>query len=295
MPLTHMPFINRQRGLLATFALLLFSLLPHVQAEESMIELKMPNGMTSLAEFNAGDKSKPVALILHGFLQTSGFSTIQRLADTLISSDYPVLSPSLSLGIDRRKTSLSCDAIHLHNLDEETEEVRVWVNWLQQQGYEHIVLVGHSFGSLQLLAHQYAKAEPSVKGLILTSLVYADEPLSDPELKQLQQMAQQNATPPIPQTYSLTFCQKYPTLPQYYWSYIRWNKDFTTQALQQIKVPVYLVMGTQDNRIDSAWMEQLLGKSMNLYKIEGASHFFDAEHEFDLHILVEEILEELAN
>ncbi len=254
----------------------------------------MPNGMTALAQFYQGAPDKPVILILHGFLQTSGFSTVQRLMDTLVASDYSVLSPSLSLGIDRRKTSLSCEAIHIHSLDEETQEIQTWIKWLKQKNLTQIVLLGHSFGSLQLLAYQNAHPEPGVIGLILTSLVYVSEHLSAETLAKVEQAA--NSTqPPMPQTYQLAFCKKYPTLPQNYWSYLRWNKAFTTQAVQNLKVPTYVIIGTQDNRIDTDWLGSLAKEAVMVHGIEGANHLFDAEHEFDLHNLIEELLQELLN
>ncbi len=276
------------------FLLLTFIMGAHyVFAEDHLTALKMPNGMNSLASFHQGDKTKPAVLILHGFLQTSGFSTVQRLADTLISSDYSVLSPSLSLGIDRRKASLSCEAIHVHSLDEEVKEIQRWVDWLKAKDHKEVILIGHSFGSLQLLAYQHQQTEPSIKGLILTSLVYVNEQLADTELKALQELSNSD-TPPVPHTYHLAFCKAYSTLPKAYWSYIRWNQVFTTQALHQVKIPVNLIIGTKDNRIDKDWMQTLAAEGVTLHRIDGASHFFDAEHEFDLHTLVEEVLDTLA-
>ena len=98
-------------------------------------------------------RDKPAVLLLHGFLQTRDFPTVATLARGLRDAGYPVLSPTLSLNIPNRSQSLACEAIHRHSLDDDIGEIARWVDWLKSHGHRSIVLIGHSFGSLQLLAY----------------------------------------------------------------------------------------------------------------------------------------------
>ena len=99
------------------------------------------------------EKARTPILILHGFLQTHHFPTVRQLADSLAGLGYPVLTPSLSLGLHRRNTSLACEAIHAHSMQKDAEEVGHWVDWLQRRYQRKPVLIGHSAGSVTLLAY----------------------------------------------------------------------------------------------------------------------------------------------
>ena len=74
----------------------------------------LDNGTTTLADYRKGDENKPAFLLLHGFLQTHNFSTIQSMADELADTGYTVLAPTLSHGVDNRNQSIACDALHTH-------------------------------------------------------------------------------------------------------------------------------------------------------------------------------------
>ena len=77
-----------------------------VQAGSARIELEVVPGITAEADYWPGEADKPAVLILHGFLQTREFPTVRRLAEALADEGYSVLTPSLTLGLNRRRQSL---------------------------------------------------------------------------------------------------------------------------------------------------------------------------------------------
>ena len=51
-------------------------------------------------------------------------------------------------------------------------------------------------------------------------------------------------------------------------------------------------MGSKDNRFTEGWKAKLAERGLSIVSIEGANHFFDREHEFDLLDEVQRLLDE---
>lgn len=154
-----------------TFLLcLLISGLP-AWAHAEIARLEMRPKISASAEYLAGQRDKPAVLLLHGFLQTREFPTVAALAQGLHDAGPAVLSPTLGLGIPNRRQSLACEAVHRHSLDDDVSEIARGVGWLKSRGHRSIVLAGHSFGSLQLLAYLNAQPDKTIKAYIGASLI----------------------------------------------------------------------------------------------------------------------------
>ena len=54
---------------------------------------------------------------------------------------------------------------------------------------------------------------------------------------------------------------------------------------------IKVIIGTHDKRLSKEWRNLLLSKGINVVFINGANHFFDKAHEFDLADSVESLLE----
>ncbi len=74
-------------------------------AGSARMELDIAPGVTAEADYWPGEADMPAVLILHGFLQTSEFPTVRRLAESLAEEGFSVLTPSLTLGLNRRRQS----------------------------------------------------------------------------------------------------------------------------------------------------------------------------------------------
>ena len=260
---------------------LLISFFP-AAAHAEIVQQEMRPGISASAEYLAGERSKPAVLLLHGFLQTREFSTVATLARGLQDEGYSVLSPTLSLNIPNRTQSLACEAVHKHSMEDDVAEIGRWVGWLKSRGHRSIVLVGHSFGSLQLLAYLSAKPDSAVKAYIGASLIEAQIGTANrPALiTQLENRVHGKQRALVTQT--LSFCKKYPSTPEGLLSYARWDQARVLAALRQSPVNVNLIMGEEDNMLERGWLKALQHMQAPMVIVKGASHFMDGAHEFDL-------------
>ncbi len=259
-----------------------------------ILQHKLPNGLQSSADYRTGDKSKPAVLILHGLLQTRNYLTVQNLFTAVSDEGYSVLAPNLSLGISNRKKSLPCEAIHNHNMSQDIAEIDYWVNWLEQQGHHEIYLLGHSFGSLQLLVYSNSKNNKVVKKLIATSLIHIEKSNDKTLIKSYLAKARQQVANNDKQLhkYPISYCTNYTSPAQDYISYAKWTKDNIIEEINKLNIPMTMIFGSKDIRVNQNWITQLRKIKLNLIIIKGANHFFDASHEFDLS---DNVLNELSS
>lgn len=269
--------------LLAALACLLISL-PSLAGHGSATEARLPSGKIVSADFHAGDRGKPAVLVLHGFLQTSAFPTIASMMDALATAGYTVLAPTLSLGISQRNKSLSCEAVHLHTLDDDAAEVAFWVRWLRQRGHTHIILVGHSFGNLQLLTYLGRDASPAVKQVLMISLTDVEVKQDARQRARLAQDLRNRVVRGDSALVEAEFghCKKYVSPPAALLSYLTLSRRSILDSLANSPVPAAAIMGAEDDRMGTDWVERLVARGIAVRVIPGATHFFDNQYEFDL-------------
>lgn len=263
------------------YLLFLLLLLPQAAAAERA-RIELGNGLTAQAEYLSGKPTLPAVLVLHGFLQTHDFPTVATLARGLHDSGYTVLAPTLSLGVPNRKQSLACEAVHRHSLDDDLDEIDRWVKWLTSRGHRQVVLIGHSFGSMQLLAYLAGKPDPAVRGYIAASLTETQiGPTSRAELiERLEDAVARGDHKLVNQP--ISYCKKYPSNPAALLSYVRWDQARLLKALNAYKGHKLLIMGDADVMIGRKWLSTLQESRTPMAIVKGAGHFMDGEHEFDL-------------
>lgn len=256
------------------------------------VHLDISDSITANAEYYPGDKARPSILIMHGFLLNHSFPTVKRLANSLNESGYNVLTPSLSLGINQRKKSLACEAIHTHSLEQDILEVGKWVAWLEKQSSKEIILIGHSTGSIHLA--NYLSQHPSEK---ISQIIFIAMPSFNyaSRVKQTQefQIKAKQLISSNDQTlydFKLSYCEKYPTTAENYLSYLQLSKKNISLYLKKINIPKSLIIGTKDNRVDKSWNSTLVHYNTKVFQVDGADHFFDFKYEFDLLDVIESIL-----
>ncbi|MDD5329361.1 MAG: alpha/beta fold hydrolase [Sulfuricella sp.] len=260
-------------------ALLGLAFLPLQRGWAETVEQRLPGGTIAAAEWRAGQPAKPAVLLLHGFLQTRQAPPMSRLAGTLADQGYTVLAPTLSLGIDRRAQSLACEAVHAHTLEGDVAEVGLWVSWLAGKGYRTIVLVGHSFGSEQILRYVAQRPDVAVKKAILTSLV----PLHSDGAERREAVAQIKSRPQTLGRFTLAYCHKnYAAPPAAFLSYAAEDASVTLNLLRKTQVPAEVILGGADTAMDKGWPGKVGSSGARLAVIAHAGHFFDGEQEFDL-------------
>ena len=268
-----------------------WSVLAH--AGSARMSLELPSGLTAESDYWPGEADRPAILILHGFLQTREFPTVRRLAEGLADEGYSVLLPSLTLGLDRRRQSVACEAIHTHSMQQDVGELRAWIDWLWQRHDKPPVIVGHSAGGAQIVALLDTHPDLVVEQALLISLSYFGEEQGPDRSALLRARAQRDlaGNPDGMSRYALTFCQQYVTAPAQLLSYLDWDKHSLREALGRSPVPVTVVYGGSDTRVDSQWLEELRDGGVRVRRVRGANHFFDLAHEFELFDEVLDILD----
>lgn len=254
------------------------------------ISEKLPNGLTASADYRAGLSGAPAFLVLHGFLVTHQYPTVQSISNDLEGQGYSVLAPTLSLDVTGRRAGLACDAIHTHTLAKDLGEIEFWLDWLSRRTQGPIYLVGHSFGSIQLLAYLNNHAAPRVRGLFGISMSYmgaAGEEIRADEVQRAEAMLREGRRDLG--RYNLLYCHNnYTSTPEGYLDYARLGRDQVLLWLRHAGRPVISIMGGADKRFGPDWVAAMREVGGTVQVVDGASHFFDGAYEFDL-------LEELSS
>ena len=262
------------------------------EANEKIISARLADNKTVTAEFHSGEPGSPAVLIVHGFLQTRNYLTVSTIAESAAEAGYTVLTPTLSLGVSERKKSLQCDAIHVHSFEEDVAEIDYWVKWLEKKGHRKIVVIGHSFGSLQLLGYLLNHSSSSVSQFIATSLLDTSREQS-PEKLQAYLLDAQNRVKNSDKSlgeYALSYCKKYVSPASAYLSYATWSRKRILNSVKKANIPTTVILGSKDKRLDPDWHKELKIFGAKVIMIDGANHFFSADHEFDLLETVQKLL-----
>lgn len=267
----------------ARMATILAALFVQVAGADT-VSLKLENGIRANADFRPGDPGKPALLLLHGFLQTYNFHTIFSLSGALNDEGYTTLAPTLSLNVPNRRKSLACEAIHTHTLEGDLSEVRQWIDWLGRQGHDSVILVGHSTGSMTLLAYLEQERDPRVKDFIGISIV---ESRMESSVEQ-QAVLREDLRRRIERgdrslvRHQFSFCKPMLAAPDSLLSYMVWTPDRILQAIRNTETPQFFIMGSLDNRLGADWIERLGETGKPVVIIYGANHFMGGEYEFAL-------------
>ncbi|MCU7837337.1 MAG: alpha/beta hydrolase [gamma proteobacterium symbiont of Taylorina sp.] len=266
----------------------------NIAYSQQIIQLNVTDKIIANAEFYQGDTDKPYILILHGFLQTHQFPTVKRLAESLHESGYNVLTPTLSLNINQRTKSLACEAIHTHSLKGDLHELNLWLKWLERKTISPIVLIGHSIGALMM--PDYISTYPSdrIQQVIFLSMPNFASGLPQSyetlEYKNLALKLIKNNDRNLHE-FGLSYCKKFITTAEAFLSYYHLSKEHLLTSIKEININKALIIGSEDNRVEDSWKSDNKQLNIEFIRIEGANHFFDYEHEFELLENVEKLLD----
>lgn len=260
-----------------------------------VIELEVAPGIIATANYQQGDGDKPAILFVHGWLQTREFFTIARLSDALSGSGFTILAPTLSLGINRRAKSLPCESIHSNSINDDISEIDQWATWLSNKTKKPIIIMGHSMGATELIAYLEKYPNAPVNQIVLISIGPIGPGWPENHANYFDRKRAENTVAAGYQgisEYAIAYCEKYPTTAQNLLSFYQWDFKQLISAVSQIEILTHVIIGSEDGLIDTDLIKQLASENVSIDIIEGASHFFDKEFEFELQDVVESHLPE---
>jgi pimeloyl-ACP methyl ester carboxylesterase len=200
-----------------------------------------------------------------------------------VNNDYPVLAPTLSLNVNLRRQGLTCDSVHTHNISDNNREIKRWIQWLKQQGYQSIILIGHSSGNLQLVSYLHDNTDPAIKALIAVSPGTTWNPYKLEQTHHDILLATEAAkkSPSTLNKYSLGFCENnYTATAENYLSYASWSDTYLLQNIKQLTIRTDVIIGNKDPYLPAHWAERLRQENIKVTVIDGANHFFSGGAEF---------------
>lgn len=273
--------------ILALHVLLIFTFAVPV-SHAGDIEEVLPNGLVAEANYYPGDSNKPAILLIHGFLTVHNFNLIQSLASEIAGNQYAVLTPTLTLGISKRRTTLDCNALHLHSMEDDIKEIEWWVNWLIGKGYKKIILMGHSSGAVQIVNYASIYKHKELTRLIALSIV----PLSvhnnshaTGSRKKALKLIENNDTDI--HNFTLTYCiENYSAPAAQYLSYAQWDSARILKSLRAIHLPRQAIMGSLDISKSFDLTDAIEKTDTRVDIIEGADHFFGSGTELELYDVI---------
>lgn len=259
-----------------------------------VISVNITKNTTANADFRPGDKDKPAVFLLHGFMSTHNLNIIQLIAEELEDKGYTVLAPTLSLNINNRRGGISCDAVHTHTMESDVIEIANWVEWLQNKGYNNLIMAGFSTGALQISIFLSKNKPQTIKKAVLISPAYlagapfpVDKDKTDIAIAKKMLIENNNKL----HNFSLSYCRgNFNAPPEVFLSYKKWTDSELLGVIKKLPVPNTILIGGEDHRFGTRLVKNLEMISSNVKTISGANHFFDSPHEFDfLDIFTQEI------
>jgi len=263
-------------------ALLLALIAPSTFA--APVAMTLDNGLVANADYQLGKVDKPVVMVVHGFLSTYNYGTIQAIASDLTGKGYTVITPNLTLGINDRNEPVACDQAHKNTLADEGKELAQWATWLSKKGHQQLIMIGHSAGSSSILAS--LEHHPDNLSQIVLTALYDFDNWSETTLARDKKNAQKNLQAGKLDSYSVGFCRgNFLASSNAYLSYRHWDKTRILDTISRQKEPINVIMPGGDKRLEGGnreWLEQLNKSKAKLSVIKNADHFFSSEAEFDL-------------
>ena len=255
-------------------------------------------------------------ILLHGTMAHNRMEIISTVAG-LVSEDYdfPVLAPNLSFSDKSRMgksgngypTLVACDIEHRHKYFDVLDELGTWVDYLQGQGYDKVVVAGHSRGGAQVSAFL---AAPNLSSAVVGGVLIAPGGSSSAEkniasfkkntgldleltLKKAKAM-DPDAFINIPQ---FIYCEDPKVTAESFISEYEFDpRHNTLNNVPKIKVPLAIIGGSEDKIVPDVTKRfvQFQDKpGITIETVEGADHWFRDLYADDVASIVADLVDTL--
>lgn len=251
-----------------------------------------------------GDKNKSAVILIHGF--TSDFYShkfFHTIQESLNNDNFA------SVAIQTRGTGLHTeflkgdDGIFLGSYYEKLEEAHYdisgWINFLMNEGYSRFILAGHSLGTLKSVRYLFeGEYKDSVEKLVLLApfdkngyIERKTNGLWHDHLKiakkKIEEGKEEELVTKEAEDYSITFRTYYSWYVEedlnLIWDFYR--KDYLSPILQKIKIPVKIIVGSDDEffyikelgstfESTSEYLKSNI-ENLDLFIVQGAGHIYN--------------------
>jgi len=269
------------------------------------------------ADFYEADGSTAI-ILLHGTLAHNRMEIIKTVAG-LVSEDYgyPVITPNLSFNVPDRmgeairnstqgyNTLTACDIVHRYDYFDALSELANWVDYLEKNGFEKIIVAGHSRGGRQVSAFLADSPSDKIVGGVLIAAG-----TSDPEknlqsylkatglnLRHIIQQAKAMNPNDLIEVPKFIYCDNPKvtarTFISEYESDVRHN---TLLNLEKINMPILIIGGSEDTvvpDIKNIFSEITKKDNVSLQMIDGADHFFRDLYADDIAAAIADMVESI--
>ena len=259
--------------------LLVTALPAAVLAGSARMELALAPDRVAEADYWPGAADMPAILIRHGFLQTREFPAVRRLAQALADEGFSVLTPTLSLGLNRRRQSLACEAVHTHTLQQDVDELITWTRWLAGRAGKPPVVIGQGLGGIQVAAMLDARAIPVDRALLVDTNAFQGASASGIGHRAVPVLADDADGIAM---YQLGYCSRYASTEVASRSYLTWDRGRLQHVLSTLEIPVTVISASTDTGAAANWKVALETGGVEVRTIPGASHFLDLAHASEL-------------
>lgn len=236
------------------------------------------NGNLVLA--GGGDIAEGVILMLHGTLGHKDMEIMQSMQSIFAENGKNSLAINLSLDTNNRHGFYPCDQPHTHKLGDASEELDVWLGWLDSQEVGDIVLFGHSRGANQV-ARYVVNESPSVVAVILLAPPIAPDPAGTDIAAKVAAGRSDDWLNDVP----FLHCASARVSGESYLSYYASAGLSDTPALlSEFDIPVLVFSGSADEVVAdlAGAMASVTRSNVRHVEINGADHFFRDLYAYDV-------------
>lgn len=112
----------------------------------------------------------PVLVLVHDVASHKDAELVRRFRNALAARGIGVVTPTLTLGVDRRAGTMDCRRTQVHRLDQALPEIGEWVAFARDTRAGPVFVGGIGMGANLVTRWQAKNPEPGARGLVLVDV-----------------------------------------------------------------------------------------------------------------------------
>ncbi len=183
-----------------------------------------------------------------------------------------------------------CDAPVRHGVDDHLQEVSLWHEWLQDEGYGPVTLFGHSRGGNQIARYLTEHDPDGIRALVLVAASTYDEDEAAAEfeedsglplqvmLDRARELQRMNQEETLMEDVRFLYCEELDVTPRAFLGYYEpTRQNDTPTVIRGMQIPTLVIVGSEDDVVPDLPQKIEAVKDsgdITLMTVDGADHFF---------------------